>query len=192
MKSSKTFHDPDQCDFNQGQNASQSDRWHHYSDFRGHIPGLAIVTTIGPILPRSSTAEMNVIIICACVPTFLPLIQQLRIQNEYLAKKPQKPTTYKNASRRPLQKSVALQPLGSYTEIERARVEGRQKSLPDSNIRATKRMESQWEARTKSRFWFGSTSTGAANKRDQMVKEGEALQETLSRNSTTKDQAARR
>jgi len=89
---------------------------------------------------------MNVIIICAYVPTFLPLIQQLRGQKDYLAKKLPDPTAYKNASRRPLRKSIALQPLGSYTTVERAKVEGSQKSLPDSDIRATTMMESHWEA----------------------------------------------
>lgn len=86
------------------------------------------------------------IIICAYVPTFLPLIQQLRGQKDYLAKNLLDSTTYENASRRPIQKSIALKPLGSYTTVDRAKVEGSQKSLPNSDIRATTMMELQWES----------------------------------------------
>ena len=93
----------------------------------------------------SNSAEMNVIVICACVPTFLPLIQQVTGKKNYLAKKLPDPTLY-NGSRCPLRKSVSLRPLTSQATAEGSTKEDSQRSLPQRDIRTTTTVESQWEA----------------------------------------------
>lgn len=92
---------------------------------------------------------MNAIIICACVPTFLPLLQQVTGQKDYIRKKLPDPTAYKDGPRQPLRKSVSLRPLDPYSTIasvERAKVEPSHRKTPQSDIRTTTTIESQWEA----------------------------------------------
>lgn len=82
-----------------------------------------------------SGAEMNVIMICACVPTFLPLIQQITGRKDYRSKKLPDPTIYNDCSRRPMRKSGSLRLLNSHTTGEGTKVEGSQVHLSDNDMR---------------------------------------------------------
>lgn len=67
-------------------------------------------------------------------------------KKDYRAKKLPDPTLYNEGSSRPFNKSIPLRGLDPLAKAEEAKVEGRPRSIQDSDIRATTTIASQWEA----------------------------------------------
>ncbi len=95
---------------------------------------------------------MNVIVICACVPTLLPLVQQLLGQKDYLSKRKSgaedQNNYYTDNSKRSIWNSVLMRPLKSQGTVDTVAFhdEERERSLPEGEIRATTKLQTQWEA----------------------------------------------
>lgn len=83
---------------------------------------------------------MDVIIICACIPTLLPLVQQLTGQRDYYSTR--------HGSKRSLWNNIAMRPVKSQGAIDSVafHAENRQESLPEGEIRTTTELQTQWEA----------------------------------------------
>ena len=96
---------------------------------------------------------MNIVIICACIPTFLPLVQQLTGRKDYLSRP--KPGQEESGqvrdtedSKRSLWNSINMRPLKSQGTIDSMAYhdEGREGSLPEGEIRTTTELQTKWEA----------------------------------------------
>ncbi|KAL2042255.1 hypothetical protein N7G274_004743 [Stereocaulon virgatum] len=93
-----------------------------------------------------TAAEMNVIIICACVPALLPLVQQITGQKDYLDR-PSRNTDDPVASRRPFW-SIGLRSLKSRGTKNglATRLETLDGNVRDGEIRHTTNIQTEWEA----------------------------------------------
>ncbi|MCJ1238812.1 hypothetical protein MMC14_006803 [Varicellaria rhodocarpa] len=93
-----------------------------------------------------SGAEMNVIIICACVPTFLPLIQQVTGQRDYRSKPTADPITYRSGQQQLMRNKTSMQLLKPQTTKKSTKSQESERSLPDGAISRTTEIESRWES----------------------------------------------
>lgn len=95
---------------------------------------------------------MNVIIICACVPTLIPLVQQLSGQQDYLSRRKagsnEQRNNFTDGSKRSLWIDIVMRPMKSQGTIDTVvvRSEDREGSLPEGEIRTTTELQTQWEA----------------------------------------------
>ena len=95
---------------------------------------------------------MNVIVICACVPTLRPLVQQLLGQKDYLSRRQEgadEESKYNTiGSKRSLWDSMLMRPIKSQGTADTVAFhdEGRERSLPEGEIRTTTELQTQWEA----------------------------------------------
>ena len=119
-----------------------------------------VVTVIILLISRSIQtksnafrAEMNVIIICACVPALPPLVQQVTGQKDYLSRRKagseEQNRDSTNASKRALWDSIVMRPVKSQGTVDSVAVhheEEREGSLPSGEIRTTTELQTQWEA----------------------------------------------
>lgn len=97
-----------------------------------------------------TAAEMNVIIICACAPALLPLVQQLTGRKDYRSKpSPQGTKIETDNTHRPLRNGIALgtMPGGSGTVNNTAYTDARSEhSVPEGQIKTSKETYAHWEA----------------------------------------------
>lgn len=89
--------------------------------------------------------EMNVIVICACVPTFLPLVQQITGQKDYRSKPKPQPTVYHTGSEYPLREGVCSHNSRSQTTIKTGKSKWSQNALHHGGIGRKTDIESHWE-----------------------------------------------
>ena len=95
---------------------------------------------------------MDVIIICACIPTLPPLVQQLTGQGDYLSRRQAviggKEQILTDGSKRSLWNNIAMRPVKSQGAIDTVafHAENRQESFPEGEIRTTTELQTQWEA----------------------------------------------
>ena len=97
-------------------------------------------------------AEMNVIVICACVPTLFPLVQQVTGQEDYSSTRRAGSDEQKNKnterSKRRLWDSKLMRPMKSQGTVETVAFhnEKQEVSLPGGEIRTTTELQTHWEA----------------------------------------------
>ncbi|KAL9004182.1 MAG: hypothetical protein Q9188_002997 [Gyalolechia gomerana] len=99
-----------------------------------------------------TAAEMNVIIICACAPALLPLVQQLTGRKDYRSK-PSPPGTMKlegmDNTHRPLRDGISLGNMtGSHGTVNNTAFTDSksESSVPEGQIKTSKDTYAHWEA----------------------------------------------